>query len=58
MNLYLRLEDFNADNLAARHAYRSDMAVQDGRCGQCMTRKRDQTRRLCWTCRHSGVSSR
>lgn len=57
MNTYT-ISGFNADNLAARHAYRSDMAVQDGHCGSCMTRKRDQTRRLCWTCRHTGVSSR
>lgn len=58
MNIYRCLGDFNADQLAARRAYRSDMAVQEGRCGQCMNRKRDQNRRLCWTCRHSGVSSR
>lgn len=58
MNAYRHLNDFNRDTLAARHAYRADTAVHEGFCGSCKTRKRDQSRRLCWACRHNGVSSR
>ena len=58
MNVYRRIEDFNADNLAARRAYRADTAVHNGYCGSCTHRKREHHRRLCWTCRHVGVSSR
>lgn len=58
MNTYLALDAYNADALAARLAYRADTAVHEGFCGSCKTRKRDQARRLCWACRHNGVSSR
>ena len=58
MNAYRYIDEFNRDTLAARHAYHADIAVQDGLCGTCKTRKRDQRRRLCWSCRHTGVASR
>ena len=58
MNTYLALDAYTADVIVARHAYRADTAVANGLCGTCKHRKRDQARRLCWTCRHAGVSSR
>lgn len=51
MNTYQALADYNADTLAARNAYRADTAVNDGYCGHCLRRKRDQGRRICRTCR-------
>lgn len=60
MNAYPALAEYNRDTLAARHAYHADIAVQDGLCASCKWRKRDTAgrKRLCTTCRRSGVSSR
>lgn len=60
MNAYQSIDRFNAEALAARHAYHADIAVQDGLCASCKWRKRDTAgrKRLCTTCRRSGVSSR
>lgn len=58
MNVYRFIEDFNTDNLAARRAYRADMAVQSGVCAVCQHRPKDGHMRRCWTCRHVGVMSR
>lgn len=60
MKTYATLAAYNADVEAARNAYAADMAVQDGLCGECKTRKRDKAgrKRLCTTCRRAGVKSK
>lgn len=58
MKTYPTLAAYTADVVAARKAYAADMAVADGLCATCKTRKKDQHHRLCHTCRRSGVKSR
>lgn len=58
MKTYPNLAAYNTDVQAAREAYAADMAVQNGLCAECKTRKKDGHHRLYHTCRRSGVKSR
>jgi hypothetical protein len=58
VNTYLSLDAYTADVIAAREAYAADMAVQNGLCAVCETRKKDGHMRRCWKCRRSGVQSK
>ena len=45
------LRDYNSGVARARVGYRVDTANADDLCAKCQTRRRDQNKSLCWTCR-------